>query len=114
MGGRTAVTPMHLLDSAASTSSATVEAESDNEVTTEVANQSITSFLVVNSQSTTPGPAVRSCPSTPGPAVRSCPSTPGPAVSSCPSAPAPAVSTHLLTPSLPDDDSPIAKETERG
>ena len=100
MGGRTAVTPMHLLDSAAST---TVEAESDNEVTTEVANQSITSFLVVNSQSTTPGPAVRSCPSTPGPAV-----------SSCPSAPAPAVSTHLLTPSLPDDDSPIAKETERG
>ena len=92
MGGRTAVTPMHLLDSAASTSSATVEAESDNEVTTEVANQSITSFLVVNSQSTTPGPAVRSCPS----------------------APAPAVSTHLLTPSLPDDDSPIAKEKERG
>ena len=76
MGGRAAVTPMHLLHSAASTSSATVEPESDTEATTEVANQPIASFSVVNSQSTTLGPAISSCPSTPGPAVSSCPSTP--------------------------------------
>ena len=73
MGGRAAVTPVHLLDSAANTSSATVEAESDNEATTEVANQPITSFPVVSSQSTILGPTVRSCSSTPGPAVSSCP-----------------------------------------
>ena len=125
MGGRAAVTPVHLLDSAANTSSATVEAESDNEATTEVANQPITSFPVVSSPSTTLGPTVSSCLSTPGPAVSSCPSTPGPTVSSCPSTPAPAVSRHLSTPgssasnrpstpSLPDDDIPVAKKKERG
>ena len=111
MGGRAAVTPVHLLDSAASTSSATVEAESDNEVTTEVANKPTTSFPVVSSPSTTLGPTVCSCSSTPGPAVSSscCPSTPAPAVIRHLSTPGSSASNRPSTPSLPDDDIPVAK-----
>ena len=46
MGGKAVVTHVHLLDSAASTSPATVEAESDENRTTEAVSQHITLFLL--------------------------------------------------------------------
>lgn len=109
MGGRAIETSVHLLDSAASSSPATVKAESDEEGTTEAVRQHITPTPAVSrqppipapvssSQTTTTVPAVSSQPPTPAPVASNQTTTPIPAVSSQPPTPAPAASSQATTP----------------
>ena len=86
MGGRAVVTLVHLLDSAASNSPASVEAGEDD-ATTEAVRQPTIADPVASSQTTIPAPEVSSCPSTPVQAVSNLSSIP-----------------------LPDDDTPIPKK----
>ena len=104
MGGRAAVIPVHLLDSAASCSPETAEAAGD------VSTQDATTEGV--GQSTTPSPSAISHPSTPGPSGISHPSTPGPSGISRPSTPGPSGLSRPSTP-VPDDDFPVPKKKRK-
>ena len=120
MGGRAAVDPVHLLDSAANPSGettaeeATTEAEAgvgtdeatteaEGRVDTQAEDQATFSGASIQMQSPPPSPAADSRPTTPGPAAGNSPATPCQSTGSCPTTPS----------ELPDDDTPIPKKKRK-